>query len=134
MEQLRVFDVPAGTHKVISSGQFKDQDLVIWSAVQPERRRDDDIKSQLWLGTNAKFFITRTSRDLHRIDVCEVEVNDTSAKTLIQERLNTYVEVRPLGLVDEGRDLIEWSERDAWAHVYIYDVTRQPQNQINLEP
>src|SRR5260221_157839 len=134
IEQLLVFDVPAGTHKVISSGQFKDQDLVIWSAVQPERRRDDDIKSQLWLGTNAKFFITRTSRDLHRIDVCEVEVNDTSAKTLIQERLNTYVEVRRLGLVDEGRELIEWSERDGWAHFYLYDGTGKRKNQITSGP
>lgn len=134
VEQLLVFDVPAGTHKVIGSGQFKDQDLVIWSAVQPERRRDDDYRSQLWLGTNAKFFITRTSRDLHRIDVCEVAVNDTSAKILIQERLNTYVEVRRLGLVDEGRELIEWSERDGWAHFYLYDGTGKLKNQITSGP
>lgn len=134
IEQLLVFDVPAGTHKVISAGQFKDQDLVIWSALQPERRRDDDVKPQLWLGTNTKFFITRTSRDLHRIDVCEVAINDTAAKALIQERLNTYVEVRRLGLVDEGRELIEWSERDGWAHFYLYDGTGKLKNQVTSGP
>jgi dipeptidyl-peptidase-4 len=134
IEQLLVFDVPAQTHKVISSGQFKDQDLAIWSAQQTERRRDDDIKPQLWLGTNTKFYFSRTSRDLHRIDACEVNIGDTAAKALIQERLNTYVEIRRLGLVDEGRELIEWSERDGWAHFYLYDGTGKLKNQITSGP
>ena len=134
IEHLLVFDVAAKTHKLISAGQFKDQDVAIWSTPPVERRRDDDFRPQIWLGTNAKFYFSRTSRDLHRIDVCEVDVNDTIARALIQERLNTYVEVRRLGLVDQGRELIEWSERDGWAHFYLYDATGKLKNQITSGP
>jgi len=121
IEQLLMFDLGAKTHAVISSGQFKDQDLAIWSAPAPVKNRDDEYRTQLWLGTNTQFYFTRTSRDLHRIDVCEAELGDTVAKAIIQERLNTYVEVRRLGLVSGGKELIEWSERDGWAHFYLYD-------------
>ncbi|HVU97538.1 MAG TPA: DPP IV N-terminal domain-containing protein [Puia sp.] len=130
IEQLLVFDMTTHTRQIVSSAEFKDQDLAIWSAPNPERRRDDDYRVQFWLGTNSKFYFTRTSRDLHRIDVCVVNVGDSVAQPLIKERLNTYVEVRRLGLVNEGRELIEWSERDGWAHFYLYDGTGKLKNPI----
>jgi len=130
IEQLLVFDMTTHTRQIVSSAEFKDQDLAIWSAPNQERRRDDDYRVQFWLGTNSKFYFTRTSRDLHRIDVCVVNVGDSVAQPLINERLNTYVEVRRLGLVNEGRELVEWSERDGWAHFYLYDGTGKLKNQI----
>jgi len=129
-EQLLVFDMTTHTRQIVSSAEFKDQDLAIWSAPNQERRRDDDYRVQFWLGTNSKFYFTRTSRDLHRIDVCVVNVGDSVAQPLIKERLNTYVEVRRLGLVNEGRELIEWSERDGWAHFYLYDGNGKLKNPI----
>lgn len=134
IEQLLVFDMTTHSRQIVSSAEFKDQDLAIWAAPNQERRRDDDYRVQFWLGTNSKFYFTRTSRDLHRIDVCVVNVGDTVAQPLINERLNTYVEVRRLGLVNEGRELIEWSERDGWAHFYLYDGTGKLKNQITNGP
>jgi dipeptidyl-peptidase-4 len=134
VEQLLVFDRTAHSYQVIAIGEFKDQDLAIWSAPAQERRRDDEYRIQYWLGTNTKFYFTRTSRDLKRIDVCAVTVGDTVAQPLIKERLNTYVEVRRLGLVNEGRELIEWSERDGWAHFYLYDGNGKLKNQITSGP
>ena len=130
IEQLVSFDLGGKTHKLISAGQFKDQDLAIWSAPTPVKNRDDEYRTQLWLGTNTHFYFTRTSRDLHRIDVCAAGIDDTVASALIQERLNTYVEVRRLGLVSGGKELIEWSERDGWAHFYLYDGNGKLKNQI----
>lgn len=40
---------------------------------------------------------------------------------IIEERMNTYQEVRPLATVGNGKELIQWSERDGWAHLYLYD-------------
>jgi len=134
IEQLLVFDLTTHTSEVVATGEFKDQNLAIWSAQQQERRRDDEYHVQYWLGTNTKFYFTRTSRDLKRIDVCAVTVGDTVARPLISERLNTYVELRRLGLVDEGRELIEWSERDGWAHFYLYDGSGKLKNQITSGP
>ncbi|HEV3325832.1 MAG TPA: DPP IV N-terminal domain-containing protein [Puia sp.] len=134
IDHLEVFDMTAHTHHVISVDEFKDQDLAIWSAPARESRRDDDYRTPLWLGTDTKFYFTRTSRDLKRIDVCEVNVGDTAATALIRERLNTYVEVRRLGLVSGGKELIEWSEQDGWAHFYLYDGTGKLKNQITSGP
>lgn len=134
IEQLLVFDLTTHTSEVVATGEFKDQNLAIWSAQQQERRRDDEYHVQYWLGTNTKFYFTRTSRDLKRIDVCAVTVGDTVARPLISERLNTYIELRRLGLVDEGRELIEWSERDGWAHFYLYDGSGKLKNQITSGP
>jgi dipeptidyl aminopeptidase/acylaminoacyl peptidase len=134
IEELQVFDMTIHTHQIISAGQFKDQDLAIWAAPVREDHRDDDYRSPLWLGTNTKFYFTRTSRDLKRIDVCAVNAGDTVATALIRERLNTYVEVRRLGLVDGGKELIEWSEQDGWAHFYLYDGSGKLKNQITSGP
>jgi dipeptidyl aminopeptidase/acylaminoacyl peptidase len=134
VEQLQVFDMGSHSHQVVGAAEFKDQDLAIWSAPAKGRRRDDDYRVQYWLGTNTKFYFTRTSRDLKRIDVCAVTIGDTVARPLIQERLNTYVELRRLGLVNEGRELIEWSERDGWAHFYLYDGNGKLENRITNGP
>jgi dipeptidyl-peptidase-4 len=130
IDQLILFEMMTHTHKVISAGEFKDQDLAIWSTPVKANHRDDEYRTPVWLGTDTKFYFTRTSRDLKRIDVCEVNVNDSVAKPLIRERLNTYVEVRRLGLVDGGNELIEWSEQDGWAHFYLYDGAGKLKNQI----
>ena len=38
---------------------------------------------------------------------------------LIEERLNTYIEVRRLELLESG-DFLWWSERDGWGHLYRF--------------
>jgi dipeptidyl-peptidase-4 len=134
IEHLLVFDMTTHTRQVIGIDGFKDQDLAIWSAPAKERDRDNDYRTNFWLGTASKFYFTRTSRDLKRIDICSVTVGDTVAQPLISERLNTYVELRRLGLINEGRELIEWSERDGWAHFYLYDANGKLKNQITSGP
>jgi dipeptidyl aminopeptidase/acylaminoacyl peptidase len=43
-------------------------------------------------------------------------------KVLIDERLNTYIETKPLRLVGGGQELVFWSERTGWGHFYLYDA------------
>ncbi len=82
IDQLVLFDMMTHTHKVISAGEFKDQDLAIWATPVKANHRDDEYRTPVWLGTDTKFYFTRTSRDLKRIDVCEINVNDSVAKAL----------------------------------------------------
>ena len=51
-------------------------------------------------------------------------------RVLIEERLNTYIENKPLRIVNNGQDLIHWSERDGWGHYYLYDGNGNLKNQI----
>lgn len=130
VEHLLLFDWSTKTAKEIVTGMYKDQSVNIWSQPAKMNTRDDEFRPSVWLGNSDKFYFSRTSRDLKRIDIGMVDVKTGSANTLIQEKLNTYVEIRRLGLVNEGKELIQWSEDDGWGHFYLYDENGKLKNQI----
>lgn len=130
VDHLYLFDVTAKNGKEMQVSLFKDQDLNIWSDPGLAKARDDDWRSTKWLGNNNKFYFTRTGRDLKKVDICMVDINTGAVKALIEERFNTYIEMKRIGLVNEGKELIEWSERDGWAHFYLYDEAGKLKNQI----
>lgn len=134
IEHILLFDANAKTSSEIAAGVFKDQDVNIFSAPLKASSRDDDFRPQIWLGTADRFYFSRTSRDLKRIDIALVDVKTAAVKTLIEERLNTYVEIRRPGLVNGGKELIQWSEDDGWGHFYLYDENGKLKNQITSGP
>lgn len=125
-----LFDNASKTSKELNIKQFKDQDIGIYAAPTLQSTRDDDWRPQVWLGDNDKFYFSRTSRDLKRIDLCTVDIHTAEVKPLIAERMNTYVETRRPALINGGKELIEWSERDGWAHLYLYAGNGTLKNQI----
>ena len=134
VDHLFVFDTNGYTNKEINVSLFKDQDIAIWDKTRNINTRDDDFKPNIWLGTNDKMYISRTSRDLKKIDQCIVDINTGAVKTLIEESLNTSIEIRKPGLVNKGKEIIEWSERDGWGHFYLYDENGNLKNQITQGP
>jgi len=76
-----------------------------------------------WLSDSPdKLYFTRLSRDMHRLDVCVADASTGEVRTLIEERLNTYIESKPLRLVSDQTELLFWSERDGWGHYHLYDA------------
>ena len=130
IREMVLFDFEAKTSKKLNTSLFKDQELSMWPAPTLQKNRDDEFRPNLWLGTNNQFYFYRTGRDLKRIDVCKVDIHSGNVTVLIQERLNTYVEINRPGLVNNGKELVEWSERDGWAHFYLYDENGKLKNQI----
>ena len=130
IRELYIFNFESKTSKKINAAAFKDQEIAVWSAPLKQSQRDEENRATIWHGTNEKFYMSRTSRDLKRIDACVVNVSSGSVTPLIEERMNTYVENRRLGLINNGKELIEWSERDGWAHFYLYDENGKLKNQI----
>ena len=51
-------------------------------------------------------------------------------KTLIEERFNTYIESRPLVLLNNETEMLHWAERSGWAHYYLYDISGNLKNQV----
>ena len=118
---LYVFSIDSKSQKIVNTSAFKNQELGLWSAPMKENTRDDEQRANIWLGTNTHFFLSRTSRDLKKIDICRVEVASGQLTPLIEERMNTYVEIRRPGLINGGKEIVHWSERDGWGHFYLYD-------------
>lgn len=130
IRELYIFNFESKTSKKINAAAFKNQEIAVWSAPLKQSQRDEENRATIWHGTNEKFYMTRTSRDLKRIDVCAVNVASAAVTTIIEERMNTYVETRRIGLANGGKEFIQWSERDGWAHFYLYDENGKLKNQI----
>ena len=83
-------------YKQINVAAFKDQSLEMAYKPMTNKDRYKDYYPIVWLGENDYFYLTRLSRDLHRVDVCKVTLGDDTARVVIEERLNTYIETRSL--------------------------------------
>lgn len=119
---LYVFSTSDWTSRQVKINAFKDQDLIMQPDVRTTDDQFDKFYSSRWLGDDNGFYLTRMSRDLKRMDICYVGVDSDSTRTVISERMNTYVESRPTRLLDGGRKMIHWSERNGWANLYLYNA------------
>ncbi len=119
---LYVFSTSDWTSRQVKINAFKDQDLIMQPDVRTTDDQFDEFYGSRWLGDDNGFYLTRMSRDLKRMDICHVGVDSDSTRTVISERMNTYVESRQTRLLDGGRKLIHWSERNGWANLYLYNA------------
>ena len=55
-------------------------------------------------------------------------------KVLVEERMNTYLELRKPLFFNNGKEFIHWSERDGWGHLYLYDSSGKMKSQITSGP
>jgi dipeptidyl-peptidase 4 len=130
--EMWVFDLASRERVRIKADRFKDQTISVSTAPQPVRRDPRRPIEPQWLSeSSTRLYFTRLSRDMHKLDVCVADTATGEVKPLIEERLNTYIESKPLRLINGGQELVHWSERDGWAHYYLFDAaTGQLKNRI----
>ena len=133
-DHLYIFNMTDNTRKEIRTAAWKNQTLMIESRPYQMKERDAEFRSDVWQGDNNRFFLTRSSRDLHRIDVCTYTIGEDSIVPIVKERMNTYQETRPIQIFNSGKEFIQWSERDGWAHLYLYDDQGNLKNRITKGP
>ena len=129
-----LFDVQNNTRKEIKTAAYKDQTISIQYKPMEQKQRDMEERVIVWQGDNNRFFLNRSSRDLYRIDVCSYTIGEDSIVPVIKERMNTYQETRSLKTLNGGKELVHWSERDGWAHLYLYDDKGNLKNRITKGP
>ena len=131
LSEINVFDIASKAMVKIKADKFKDQSLQIATARTPPGAgggrggggTSPDAVEPQWLSESSdKLYFTRQSRDLHKLDVCVASPETGDVKVLVEERLNTYIESKPLRLANNGQDLAFWSERTGWGHYYLYDA------------
>lgn len=118
----------------IAWNAFKYQDGDIHRAPATAQDNYKDYNSLIWLGDNNGFYLQRMSRDLKRTDLCYVGVDSDSTRTVVSERLNTYVETRDPVFLKNGRQFIWWSERNGWANLYLYNTDGTLVRNLTDEP
>jgi dipeptidyl-peptidase-4 len=129
--ELLIFDREAKKIVKVKADKFKDQSLSVAMDRMKSLDREKGKSYSQWLSdTSDKIYFTRQSRDLHKLDICLANTDTGDVKVLIEERLNTYIESEPLRIVNNGKEIVFWSERDGWGHYYLYDENGTLKNQI----
>jgi dipeptidyl-peptidase-4 len=131
--EMLTFDRDTKARVKIKADAFKDQSVSIMTARVPPQLGEppQDPPATTWF-TDAtdKIYFTRMSRDMHRMDIGVANPDTGEVKTILEERLNTYIETQTPRLINNGQEFIWWSERDGWGHFYRYGIDGTLKNQI----
>jgi dipeptidyl-peptidase 4 len=121
--------------------QFVPQRELLIFDVAIKKRVDVDIKKWkdqtirvAWSSQNAadKLILIRKDRPLKHLDVCLVNAETGALSVLFSEETWPYFndEYTRLSVLNEGNDIIWWSERTGWGQLYLYDGKGNLKNQI----
>jgi dipeptidyl-peptidase 4 len=125
--ELLAYDVQARQMKRIDDRPWKDQRMGVFD--DPDGSGgggfgfggggpSDEVPITKWLSDRSdELYFWRRSRDQHRVDLMVADPATGSVRPVVEERLNTYVEHQSPRRLANG-DLLWWSERDGWGHLY----------------
>jgi dipeptidyl-peptidase-4 len=115
--ELIIFDVATKKRINVDARKWKDQTLSIeWSS-----QKSDE-----------KIILIRKDRPLKHLDVCLVNAETGALSILFSEETWPYFndDYSRLSVLNEGNDIIWWSERTGWGQIYLYDGKGNLKNQI----
>ncbi|MFP4046712.1 MAG: DPP IV N-terminal domain-containing protein [Bacteroidales bacterium] len=137
-QELWVFDMDEKVGEQFDVEAFADQSVSIKQEIKNHKQQIEDYVPSTWLSKGSdKLYFSRTSRDLHKSDICELNLETGEVNVLIEDRMNTYLEPIDNGrlhVIGDGDEFIHWSERDGWAHFYLYDGDGNLKHQITSGP
>jgi len=144
--EIDIFDVANKQRVVVQPKSFADETLTISDAAQTERdreeQRDEQEENRLnpaplnrmnpkWVAdTSDKLYFTSRSRDFRKVEVDVADSTTGKVQKLIEEQSNVWMSQKPLRLVENGKEIVWWSERDGWGHFYLYDGQGKLKNQM----
>lgn len=146
LSEIDIIDIASKDRAVVQPKYFTDEVLTIVDGPQSERDREELRQEQeenrenpaplmretrRWLAeTSDKLYFTARSRDFRSVNVGVATPATGKSQKLIEEHSNVWMSTKPLRLIDDGKELVWWSERDGWGHYYLYDGDGKLKNQI----
>ncbi|HCC71820.1 MAG TPA: S9 family peptidase [Bacteroidales bacterium] len=117
--ELIIFDVNTKERNDVDVARWKDQKLrVRWTSQE----------------SADKMIIERKKRDLTELEICMVDVNTGNLNVLFNEKQYPYIYdgygYGNLSVLNEGEDLIWWSEMTGWGQLYLYDKNGNLKRQL----
>ncbi len=81
-----------------------------------------------WRQDNSELLFLRKTRDHKKLDLMAANPTTGTARVILTETEETFVEVNPIWgfrlftLLEDGKRFLWLSERDGWRHLYLYDL------------
>ncbi|OEK04445.1 S9 family peptidase [Roseivirga misakiensis] len=101
--------------------------------VEIDKYLDQTINTYLPGKTSDRLFATRMNRTSDTLDVVSINTTTGDVKTLFTDTNYPYFYSpnTQLSILNEGEELIWWSERNGWGQLYLYDgITGALKNKI----
>ncbi|HEY5345077.1 MAG TPA: DPP IV N-terminal domain-containing protein [Verrucomicrobiae bacterium] len=95
---------------------------------------DSELNNFRWSPRGDEFYFDYNQRGHQRYRILAVNVTNGAVRTVVEERSKTFVDYETKTWrewLDDSGELIWMSERDGWAHLWLYDVASgKVKNQI----
>lgn len=116
---MHVFDAATGAHVAAQ------MDPVVGYFAGP----DTAWVNTTWNRAGDRVYFTNHARDFRTQTLYEVDASSGATREVIVETGPTYVETNQFTgappnwrILDDGAEVLWWSERDGWGHLYLYDL------------
>jgi dipeptidyl aminopeptidase/acylaminoacyl peptidase len=92
-----------------------------------------------WASTSDKVYVTYFTRASKKVFLAEIDASTGDHRVLAADSSPTWVDLSQLAPASwyvsrDGENVIWWSERDGWAHLWRYDQSGNVKNQITSGP
>jgi dipeptidyl-peptidase 4 len=124
-DELHVFDVDSKTQVKLKTDKWKDQSI-------GGAYFGSGGGIFMPMKTSDHLYFIRRDRTWAKIELCRADTKTGEVQVLIEEESKPYFNTRyaQVGLINEGREIIWWSERDGWGQLYLYDTNGKLKNKI----
>jgi len=89
-----------------------------------------------WAANSRELYVLTSNQGPKEVRLSLVDAATGAARPIITERSKTFVEMSNgddeniVAIANDGEDIIWFSERDGWGHLYRYDSTGKLKNQV----
>ena len=106
-EVLEIFDVETKSRITVDEDKYVDQTISLHLTKEKSER----------------LYMVRLNRTSDTLDVSYINTSDGSINFLFEEVNHPYHNwnYRQLAVLNEGKELIYWSEKNGWGQLYLYD-------------
>jgi len=135
--EIHVFEVESGSHVRVDLDAMDAVNTSCCGVV-----RDTIWKDVKWANGSDELFFTRGVRSYDTLQLYVADATTGATRQILEERSKTYVEANGFSgglpnwrVVNDNSEVVWWSERDGWGHLYLFDVaTGAMKNRITEGP
>jgi dipeptidyl aminopeptidase/acylaminoacyl peptidase len=99
------------------------------------------LPDSAWADDSSRLFVSSTTRAYKNFFLTEVDPTTGESRVLVEESGKTYLEMAQGSRLDPASwyvfgngDVLWWSQRDGWAHLYLMGADGSVKNQITSGP
>jgi dipeptidyl aminopeptidase/acylaminoacyl peptidase len=128
---LLVFDIPSKNITTVKLDTTVQQSIGLYYH-RYKKADKSKHKPTLIISKKGDLYFNTISRDRKRLDVHVANMETGEVTTLINEHSNVYIENRGKSIVlfNNESEMLFWSERDGWGHLYLYDAKGNLKRQV----